>query len=146
MPTAGFNHESKETSMKKKWPLLSAVLVAGAALIAFDPMPAFTQSGAGVQLVVVDVAAVARGYRASKLRNAAVYNEANEHIGTIDDIIIGRDKVLFAILQVGGFLGVGGRLVAVPYQSLNLDGPEGKVILPGASKDELKRLPEFQYT
>lgn len=130
--------------MSKKWPFLSAALVAGATLIAFDPLPGFTQ--AEVQLVVVDVAAVANGYRASKLRNEAVYNDKNERIGTVDDIIIGRDRVLFAVLDVGGFLGIGAHKVAVPYQSLNLDGPGGKIILPGASKDELKRLPEFQYT
>ncbi|HEX9464095.1 MAG TPA: PRC-barrel domain-containing protein [Alphaproteobacteria bacterium] len=133
-----------DTSMNKKWKLLPAACVAVATVVAFEPLPAFTQ--AGVQLVVVDVAAVGKGYRASKLRNTAVYNDRNERIGTIDDIIIGRDKVLFAVLDVGGFLGIGGRKVAVPYQSLNLDGPDGKVILPGASKDELKRLPEFQYT
>lgn len=130
--------------MNKKWNVLPAAFVAVVTLIAFDPLPAFTQ--AGIQLVVVDVAAVARGYRASKLHNAAVYNDRNERIGSIDDIIIGRDKVLFAVLDVGGFLGIGGRKVAVPYQSLNLDGPDGKVILPGATKDELKRLPEFQYS
>jgi hypothetical protein len=49
------------------------------------------------------------------------------------------------VIQVGGFLGVGGRLVAVPYTELVLDSPGGKITLPGASKDELKKLPEFKY-
>jgi hypothetical protein len=74
-------------------------------------------------------------------------NDKNEKIGTLDDIIIGTDKerVLFAILQVGGFLGLGGHLVAVPFQSLVLDDTGRKITLPNASKDELKKLPEFNY-
>jgi PRC-barrel domain protein len=72
-------------------------------------------------------------------------NDRDERIGTIDDIIIDRDRILFAVLQVGGFLGLGGHLVAVPYQSLVLDEPGGKIVLPGASRDELKKLPEFKY-
>jgi hypothetical protein len=52
---------------------------------------------------------------------------------------------LFAILQVGGFLGIGAHLVAVPFKSLALDDSGSKITLPGASKDELKKLPEFRY-
>jgi hypothetical protein len=52
---------------------------------------------------------------------------------------------LFAILQVGGFLGMGGHLVAVPYDSLVID-EEGRAIrLPGASREELKKLPEIKF-
>jgi hypothetical protein len=49
------------------------------------------------------------------------------------------------VLQVGGFLGVGGRLVAVPYDSLVIDDKGQKVTPPGASKDELKKLSQFNY-
>jgi sporulation protein YlmC with PRC-barrel domain len=101
----------------------------------------------GVQLVVVDLKAVAAGYRTSKLRGESVQNDKNDKIGTLDDIIIGADKdrVLFAILQVGGFLGLGGHLVAVPFRSLQIDDTGAKITLPGASKEELKQLPEFHY-
>jgi sporulation protein YlmC with PRC-barrel domain len=104
--------------------------------------PALSQ---GVQLVKVDVAVVAKGYRASKLIGSSVTNEKNEKIGTLDDIIIGRDRVMFAILQVGGFLGIGSRLVAVPYESLQIDSAGKKIELPGASKDQLNKLTEFKY-
>ncbi|MDB5927172.1 MAG: hypothetical protein JWN13_6108, partial [Betaproteobacteria bacterium] len=104
---------------------------------------AFSQA---VELVVVDVKAVARGYRTSKLKGTNVTNDKNEKIGEIDDIIIGRDKVLFAILQVGGFLGLGAHLVAVPYQSLVIDDTGRKIQLPGASREALKKLQEFKYT
>jgi sporulation protein YlmC with PRC-barrel domain len=106
------------------------------------PLPVLSQ---GVQLVVVDVHAVAEGYRASKLIGSSVVNDHNEKVGTIEDIIIGRDRALFALLQVGGFLRLGGHMVAVPYQSLVLDESGSKVKLPGATQEALKKLPEFKY-
>jgi hypothetical protein len=117
----------------------TAAILITAVLIGADLRPARSQA---VELVVDDVEVVAKGYRASKLTGSDVVNDHDERIGTIDDIIIGRDRVLFAVIQVGGFLGLGGRLVAVPYQSLILDD---KIVLPGASRDELKKLPEFKY-
>ena len=46
---------------------------------------------------------------------APVYNEQEEKVGTIDDLIITPDRTLsYAILSVGGFLGLGRRLVARP--------------------------------
>jgi ribosomal 30S subunit maturation factor RimM len=111
-------------------------------LVSSLPLPALSQ---GVQLVVVDVHAVAEGYRASKLIGSSVVNDQNEKIGTIEDIIIGKDKVLFAVLQVGGFLHIGGHMVAVPFQSLVLDETGSKIKLPGATQEALKNLSEFKY-
>jgi len=105
----------------------------------------FVTAAQSVELVVVDVVAVAKGYRTSRLTGREVINERNEDIGKIDDFIIGRDKVLFTVLQVGGFLGIGSYLVAVPYKSLDLDSRKGKVLLKGATKEELQKLPEFEY-
>jgi sporulation protein YlmC with PRC-barrel domain len=96
-------------------------------------------------VVIVDVKAVAKGLRTSKLVGKTVVNDKNEQIGTIDDLIIDRDRVLFAVLQVGGFLGIGGRLVAVPYESLVVDEAGNKITLPGATRDQLTKLPEFNY-
>ena len=53
------------------------------------------------------------------------------------------DKVLFAVLSVGGFLGMGERLVVVPFGSMQIAG--NRVMLPGGTKDALKALPEFEY-
>src|SRR5947208_6438356 len=116
--------------------LVAAMLASSAAL------PVLSQS---VQLVVVNVHSVAEGYRASKLIGSSVVNDQNEKVGTIEDIIIGRDKVLYAVLQVGGFLHIGGRMVAVPFQSLVLDDNGAKIKLPGATQEALKKLPEFKY-
>jgi hypothetical protein len=118
-----------------------ALLAAAAISVAAVPPPAV----ADVALVVVDVVAVAQGYRASELQDKAVHNSQNEEVGKLDDLIVGRDRVLFAIIQVGGFLGIGSRLIAVPYTSLQISPDAKRVVLPGASKEELRRLPEFKY-
>jgi sporulation protein YlmC with PRC-barrel domain len=97
------------------------------------------------EVVVVDVVAVAQGVRTENLKGKPVVNEKNERIGTIDDLIIGKDRVLFGILHVGGFLGIGSNLAAVPYQSLQIDEAPTKILLPGASKEALKNPPEFRY-
>jgi sporulation protein YlmC with PRC-barrel domain len=99
-----------------------------------------------VELVTVDVKAVAQGYRASKLTGKEVINSKNEEIGEIDDFVIGRDDhAVFAVLQVGGFLGLGGHLVAVPFDSLALEDAGGKIVLAGGTRDALNELPEFEY-
>jgi len=95
-------------------------------------------------LVKLDVASVASGYRATKIIGASIVNEADEKIGEIDDLIINRsDRVPFAIVSVGGFLGMGEKLVAVPMADLQFS--PGKTVFPGATKDMLKSLPAFAY-
>ena len=116
-----------------------------ATAIAFAADPALPQ--AGVALLKVDVQVVEQGYRMSKIIGGGVRNDKNEKIGSLDDVIADKDnkQLSFAVLQVGGFLGVGGRLVAVPFDKLVIDDEGGKITLPGASKDELKKLAEFHY-
>lgn len=103
------------------------------------------RASAEVALVVVDVVAVADGYRATKLRGETVVNSTKEKIGELDDLIVGKDRVLFGIIQVGGFLGLGSHLIAVPYSSLQISDGGKRVVLPGATKEQLKGLPEFKY-
>jgi sporulation protein YlmC with PRC-barrel domain len=125
-------------------------LVAGgiaALAIAAGPQAVFSQE---VQLVKVDVQVVEHGYRVSELMGHAVVNGKNQHIGKIDDFIIGHDEghSLFTILEVGGFLGIGSHLVAVPYDSLTIDETGNKIAkieLPGGSKDQLEKLAEFHF-
>jgi sporulation protein YlmC with PRC-barrel domain len=58
-------------------------------------------------------------WRASKLVGVNVYNDANEKIGDINDVILDKSgKVENVILGVGGFLGMGEHYVAVSYDSL----------------------------
>jgi sporulation protein YlmC with PRC-barrel domain len=115
-----------------------------AVMLAFTISPALPQ--AGVSLVKVDLSVVGQGYRMSKLLGSSVTNDKSEKIGTLDDVISDKKQLNFAILQVGGFLGLGGHLVAVPYESLVIDDKGQKITLPGASKEALKKLSEFHYT
>jgi hypothetical protein len=117
--------------------LLSTAAISGALAPRF--------AAAEVELVVVDVVAVADGYRASKLRGTTVVNPKNEKLGELDDLIVGKDRVLFAIIQVGGFLGLGSHLIAVPYSSLQISDGGRRIVLPGATKEQVKGLPEFKY-
>jgi sporulation protein YlmC with PRC-barrel domain len=58
-------------------------------------------------------------WRASKLVGVNVYNDANEKIGDINDVILNKaGKVENVILGVGGFLGLGEHYVAVAYDKL----------------------------
>jgi sporulation protein YlmC with PRC-barrel domain len=110
-------------------------------LFATGPNPLRAQ---GVALVRVDVSLVGKGLRANKLIGRSVINDQGETIGKIDDIVITEDHKLYVPLQVGGFLGIGSRLVVVPYDSLQLD-ETGRIELPGASREELEKLAAFKY-
>ncbi len=58
-------------------------------------------------------------WRASKLVGVDVYNEANEKIGDISEIMLDKSgKVANVIIGVGGFLGMGEHYVAVAYDKL----------------------------
>ena len=73
-----------------------------------------------------------------------VYNDKNQDIGDIEDIIISPKKtVSWAIIGVGGFLGIAEKKVAIPMDQLQLK--TGKLILKGATKDALKAMPAFNY-
>ena len=119
-------------------PLALLALAVGSS---FAPQASFAE----VKLVVVDVVAVADGYRFSKLRGQTVRTTQDEEIGELDDMIIGKDRVLFAIIDVGGFLGLGSRLIAVPYTSLQISDNGNRIVLPNATKQNIKELPEFKY-
>ena len=124
-----------------------SMVLASAAMIGI----AVLSGGAGAQgtpqtieLVKVDVQKLAAGYRSSKVVGSNVVNDANETIGTIDDLLVSYDgKQPYAVLSIGGFLGMGTRLVVVPYDLLKF--ADKKVILPGGTKEGLRMLPEFKY-
>src|SRR3984957_6785793 len=121
-------------------------ILAGTALLAASlSAPAFSQGAPQTgTLMKVDPATLATGYRTSKVVGSTVVNEANETVGTIDDLIVTpTEKVPFAVLSVGGFLGVGTKYVVVPYSALQVR--DKKMVLPGATKESLKALPEFKY-
>jgi hypothetical protein len=124
-----------------------AIFVASAAIITVFLVvgPARTQvAPQTVELAKVNVQKLAAGYRASKVIGNSVTNDANETIGKIDDLLVSSDgKDPYAVLSIGGFLGMGTHLVAVPYDSLKF--VDQRFVLPGGTKEGLKLLPEFKY-
>jgi sporulation protein YlmC with PRC-barrel domain len=58
-------------------------------------------------------------WRASKVVGLNVYNDQNQSIGSINDLLMDKSGgVKAAVISVGGFLGVGAHLVAVPYEKV----------------------------
>jgi hypothetical protein len=114
-----------------------------AVVLLLPPSPASAQE---VALVAPDAKEVARGYRTEELKLRLVVNDKGEIIGRIDDFIFGRDNgPIFAVLKVGDFVGLEGELVAVPFRNLKLDNSSGQIVLPGASRTALQKLPVFLY-
>jgi hypothetical protein len=76
-----------------------------------------------------------------------VYDTADNKIGTVDDVLVDKTgKIHAAMVGVGGFLGMGEKDVAVPFESLNLTQKNNKWYLTmNATKDELKTAPGFKY-
>ena len=124
----------------------SIIVLAGAAVLTASLSGPVLSQGAPqtVTLMKVDPATLATGYRTSKVVGSTVVNDANETVGTIDDLIVTPgEKVPFAVLSVGGFLGMGTKYVVVSFGSLQVKDKE--MVLPGATKESLKALPEFKY-
>lgn len=95
-------------------------------------------------VTIAETQLVATGYRASKLMNQDVYNDKGEKIGKVDDLVLSPDGTLStAVVNVGGFLGLGKHLVAIPVRQFTHIAP--KAVLPNANKEELKALPKFEY-
>jgi uncharacterized protein YrrD len=98
-----------------------------------------------ITLAHVDLTTLATGYRTSKIVGSNVFNEANENVGSIDDLIITPgDRVPYAVLSVGGFLGMGAKRVVVPASSLEVR--DNKMVLQGATTVSLKELPDYKYS
>jgi len=58
-------------------------------------------------------------WRASKVVGLNVYNAQNENVGSINDLLMDKSgNIKAAVISVGGFLGMGARLVAVPFDKM----------------------------
>jgi sporulation protein YlmC with PRC-barrel domain len=88
---------------------------------------------------------VALGWSAKRqIIGHPVYNDLNERVGSIDDVIVTLDKsVSYAIVNAGGFLAVTKHDVAVPVSQLKLI--DDKLVLAGATREALKASPPFEY-
>jgi hypothetical protein len=140
-PTVFRQFSRGETVMRKTMTVVSATLASMVLLSGPAGAQGTTQT---VEVAKIDVQTLPGGFRASKVIGSSVLNDANETIGKIDDVLISPDgKAPFAVLSIGGFLGMDSHLVVVPYDSLNL--VDNKIVMRGGTKDTLKMLPEFKY-
>ena len=96
-------------------------------------------------VAVEEMKIVALGWSAKKqVLRQSVYNEQNQKVGVIDDLIIAPDtSISYVIIGAGGFVGLGKHDVAFPVSQLKQQN--GKFVLPGATKDAIKALPKFEY-
>lgn len=82
--------------------------------------------------------------RAGKIVGASVYNDQNQSVGSVDDVLMGQDnKATTAVISVGGFLGMGSKLVSVPFDQLKVG--KDRIVMPGATQASLKAMPEYKY-
>jgi hypothetical protein len=135
----------------------AAAMLAGSAVAQTAPSPTPELAPVAAQEVVptrsglppgpVSTDALSKGYRTSKVVGSTVVNGSDENIGKIDDLIITpSDSKPFAVLSVGGFLGMGTHYVVVPADSLEVGiRDDRKMVFRGATKESLKSLPEYKY-
>jgi len=110
--------------------------------------PVWAQVAGGTTTVdtsVTESTRITMGWSVKKtLLGKTIYNEAGDKVGKVEDMIISPDKaVSYVIVGAGGFIGIGRHDVAVPITQIEDRG--GKLVMPGATKDTIKALPEFVY-
>ena len=131
-----------------------ALALAGAALIA---LPAAAQTTATPDTTTKAQADKAPAmyemkpgqWRATKLTGVNVYNNNNEKIGDVNELIVGRDgKVEAVVIGVGGFLGLGEKDVAVKMDQITVqpeDANKSNVrLILASTKADLEAAPEFK--
>ena len=133
------------TTMRSGIRIVAAMAITAAISMSAASAGAQVAGSSTIGVTKEEIKAVMQGWSAKKaILGKAVYNDKNEKIGTIDDLIITPDRsVSYAIIGAGGFLGIGKHDVAIPMSQLKLE--KDKFILPGATKEALKAMPKFEY-
>lgn len=82
--------------------------------------------------------------RASKVKGTAVYNNAGDKIGHVEDVILDKqsNQIMFAALGFGGFIGIGEKYYPVPWSMLDYNEDKGGYVVP-LSKDTLENAPSY---
>lgn len=89
--------------------------------------------------------AMPMSHLASDLMDLDVYGANNEKIGEIDDLVVNSDgTVAAAVVEVGGFLGLGEKDVLVNFSALQMtmDGNKMRVAVPEFTKETLTSAPD----
>src|SRR6478735_7446087 len=89
------------------------------ATVAFAQSPATPSDRATAAPAAVSDSSFQGDWRASKMVGLSVYNDKNESIGSINDMLTDKEgKIKAVVIGVGGFLGVGEHLVAIPFEKV----------------------------
>ena len=119
-----------------------------ALLIAPGATGAAAQTAGETQLGVttIELKDVIKGWSARRqLLGQHVYNDKGERIGEIEDVIISPERnISYGIVSSGGFLGIGSHDIAIPANQFHM-GDKGRLLLPGATKEKLRAMPQFEY-
>jgi len=100
---------------------MTAGLVGSALLatVAFAQSPATPSDRVAASPAAVSDSSFQGTWRASKMVGLSVYNDNNESIGSINDMLTDKEgKIKAVVIGVGGFLGVGEHLVAIPFEKV----------------------------
>lgn len=86
-----------------------------------------------------------RWLKSTDLVGKKVINKENDDLGKIEDVVIDPNsgRILYGVLSFGGFLGIGDKFFAIPWQSLQLAG-DNKALTLNVEKDRLKNAPGFE--
>jgi len=105
--------------------------------------PVRTSENRAIYLTSVPDSWVSIRGRPNDYVNQDIYNRAGDKLGTIKDVLVGADdKVTVAIINVGRYLGLGDKDVAVPHSALQRDGTRRIVI--DATRENLQAAPAFK--
>jgi sporulation protein YlmC with PRC-barrel domain len=89
------------------------------ASVAFAQTPTATTDRADKTTTAASDSSFKGDWRASKVVGLNVYNDKNESIGSINDLLMDKSgNIKAAVIGVGGFLGMGSQLVAVPLDKI----------------------------
>lgn len=88
-------------------------------------------------------AAPVAGLEAERIVGMDVVNAEGKEVGEIKDLVLDRQQVAHAVISVGGFLGIGAKDVAVPFEQLRV-GPDNVTLMSNSTQAELKQMPEYK--
>ena len=100
---------------------MTAGLIGSALLasVAFAQTPTATTDRANMAPAAASDSSFQGDWRASKLVGVGVYNDNNESLGSISDLLMDKSgNIKAVVLGVGGFLGLGEHLVAIPFDKI----------------------------
>lgn len=79
---------------------------------------------------------------ASSLTGTKVLDTMGDHLGSIEDLMLHTDTgaVAYAVLSFGGFLGMGEKLLAIPWEALTIDPADHTIVLD-IDREKLAQAP-----